>query len=432
MATANFSTFFMVHAEQKAFNFESHYYVLDSKTFNFASSFDVVAVNTFKFETNFNARDPKTKRAEFISGFLVTDPFKLPVTAYSIKIVIKSQEIDFDSLTDTLNISSNTSGAGYTCSFTSDQIPEGLKLDDPVVITLNGEAYHFVFDRLETEENGLDSKKKTLHAVSPVLRKGSPRAIAIDFTNETPKLASELVRELLGSVTWEIVDWVIPEFRLAVTQQTPLEIARAIVGAAGGTITGTKDGKAKVIYEFPISTNDYPTATPKHILNTFDHVLSMRKNLIPKSGFNSFIVTDVAPGSLGTQFYDVLDYDITTRNSATITAYLSPVRDVTLDETAPEKVTIETLGEKVELTQTEDIEIKNGEGIARRPISSITYIDFISVSLMGVAYAKGSSTLTTSDPEAFGIVRLTYKTIANQYKVSNVKSPKVQFLLKEV
>lgn len=432
MATANFSTFFVVIAEKETFNFESHYCVLVDKTFNFESDFNVSAVNTFNFETHFEARDPKIHHADFKSGFLVTDPFSLPAVAYSIQIIINGQDIDFDSLTDTLNISANTSGAGYTCSFTSDQIPDNLTINDYILVILNGVSYKFLFDRLETQETGLDAKKKTLHAVSPVLMKGSPRSVAIDFTNDTPRLASEIVKELLGVAIWEIVDWVIPEFRLAVTQQTPLEIARSIVGAAGGTITGTKNGVAKVIYEFPISTNDYPTSTPKHVFNTFDHVLSMRRSLIPKSGFNAFIVTDVAPGSLGTQFFDVLDYDITTRNSATITAYLSPVRDVILDDTAPENTNIETLGEKIELEQTEDIEIKNGEGIARRPISSIVSIDFISIPLMGVSYSKGSSTLTTADPEAFGIVRLTYKTIANQYRVSDVKSPKVQFLLKEV
>ncbi|WKV32830.1 hypothetical protein R21Y_69 [Vibrio phage vB_VhaS_R21Y] len=431
MATFNFETFYFVQANQLTADFTSRYSVAERLTADFESTYNAVQARVFNFETSYSVRPIGERVADFGTSYLVTDPYIAPSVPETITISVAGQPIDFDTVTGQLSIAINTSGVGYTCSFISHDLPEVLGIGDTIEINVGGLIYNFIFDRLQEEENGLEASTRTVSGVSPLQVFGSPRAIAIDFTNETPRLASDIVRGLLGSVTWEIVDWVIPEFRLAVTQQTPLQIAQSVVEAAGGILTSDRLGNAVAKYRYPVSTNDYQTTTPDQIYNTFDHVFSRRQSLDPKTGFNNFLVTDVAQGTQGTRFSDVLDFDLSSRSSATITAYLSPVRDVVLQHTAPESLTIETIGERLMLEQVEDVEIRNGEGQTRRPIASITAMDFISLPLTGVAYEPGASLLTTADPNAFGLVRVTYNTIANQYRVNGVTSSKVQFLLKE-
>lgn len=431
MAIKDFSTNYMVMLETKHADFKSAYSILVKGAVDFESFYQVFDPKVASFQSNYVVAPEAQRVADFTSGYLVLDPFDLPTSVSNIIVLINGKPIDFDGTTGSLSISVNTSGSGYTCSLTSDKIPDGLKLTDVIQILINGFSYTFIFDRVTTSEEGLDALTKTMYGVSPVLKYGSPRALAIDFTNDKPILASELVRSLITYVHWEIVDWVIPEFRLAVTQQTPLDIARAIVEAAGGILTANKYGYAVAKYKYPVSTKNYDEAKPVKVFNTFDHVMSKRSSLDPKKGFNSFIVTDVAPGTLGTQYADVLDYDLISRDSVMITAYLSPVRSVRLTDTAPETLSIQAVSANAPLTKTEDVEIKDGEGVTKFPIASIANIEYLSTALTGVAYAKGANVLTTSNPNAYGLIRLTYTTIANQYRVSGVKSPKVQFLLKE-
>ncbi|AUR96000.1 hypothetical protein NVP1215B_082 [Vibrio phage 1.215.B._10N.222.54.F7] len=431
MALKDFSTNYAVLLETKRADFKSSYAILETKVANFVSDYGVYALKSASFSSTYFVAPEAERVANFNSGYIVLDPFDLPTEIWSIVITVNGEEIPFNSVTGRISISVNTSGSGYTCAITSDAIPDTLTLEDYIQIFVNGYSYSFLFDRLTTSEDGLGAPTKTLNGVSPLLKHGSPRALAIDFTNNTPILASDLARNLIGYITWEIVDWMIPEYRLAVTQQTPLDIVRAVVEAAGGFLTSDRQGRPIAKYKYPISTKDYPTATPAKVFNTFDHVMSKRTNLDPKTGFNSFIVTDVAPGTLGTQYADVLDHDLVSRESVMITAYLSPVRAVTLTDTAPETLAIETVSNRTPLTQTEDLEIKDGEGVTRFPIDRISNIEYLSIALTGVAYSKGANTLTTANPNAYGLIRLTYTTIANQYRVSGVKSPKVQFLLKE-
>lgn len=430
MATFNFTSNYFVSFERLTANFQSGYSILENQTFNFSSNYFISVPDTFDFSSSYNAIPETEQIADFSSAYLVYSSLQV-TTAPEISIIIAGENIDFDSVTDQLRIAVNTSGSGYTCSIVSRAIPDNLSTGDTVEINVGENRHLFLFDRLQIEEDGLEGESRTLSGVSPLLAFGLPRARAIDFTNNTAQLASEIVRGLLGSVTWEIVDWLIPEFRLAVTQQTPLQIAQSIVKAAGGFITSDRLGNAVAKYRYPVSTLDYPTQTPDQTYNTFDHVFTRRQNLDPKTGFNSFIVTDVSPGQSAVRFADVLDFDLSSRSTATITAYLSPVRDVILADTAPETINIQTLAEKTQLQQTEDVEIKNGSGQTRRPIDSIVSLDFISMPLTGVAYTQGASEIRTQDPEAFGLVRIVYNTVANQYLVSGITSPKVQFLLKE-
>lgn len=431
MATFNFTSTYFVSFESLTANFVNGYSITEEQRFDFASSYNLVRSETLAFSSKYQVRPQSEQIANFTNGYLVYSPLQIPQTPATITVTIRGETIDFDTITDQLRIAINTSGSGYTCTIVSQSIPDGLQLTDAVQVNVGGNVYNFIFDRLQIEEDGLEAESRTLTAVSPVLAFGLPRARAIDFTNNTARLASDIVRGLLGSVDWQIVDWLIPEFRLAVTQQTPLQIAQDIAKAAGGLLTSDRAGNPVVKYRYPVSALEFDTATPDKVYNTFDHVFSRRANLDPKNGFNSFLVTDVSPGQSTTRFADVLDFDLTSRSTATITAYLSPVRDVVLRDTAPETIGIQTLGERVQLQQTEDIEIRNGSGQTRRPIDSIVSMNFLSMPLTGVAYTQGATEIRTQDPEAFGLVRVVYNTIANQYRVSGITSPKVQFLLKE-
>ncbi|QNJ59186.1 hypothetical protein [Vibrio phage vB_ValS_PJ32] len=432
MYYADFSNLYDVYPQTLSASFSLAYEVKEQKIADFGTEYKVFTQSVADFSTTYDVRSEKNQTADFTNGYLITDPLKLPNTPQNIAIRVKGEIIPFDSVTDTLEMSANTSGSGYTCRFTSTHVPDNLTIHDPIEITLDGLIYNFLFDRVQTEETGLDAARKTVSGVSTMLAYASPRAKAIDYTNSEPMTALAIVNDLIDhGIIWNIVNWIIPEYRLAVTQQTPLEIAKSIVAAAGGILRTNSFGTPVAEYRHPVSTLDYDTADINVKLNTFDDVLSSKSTLNPKSGNNSFVVTDVAPGAVGQQYNDILEADVTDKQTAVITAFLSPVRPVILDNTAQIAPVVELLGENIVSIKEELIEIKGGEARTRYPIDSINYLNFISMSLTGVSYNKGSTELTTADPNAYGLVRINYNTLANQYKVSQVFDPQVQFLLKE-
>jgi len=279
MAVYDFTSNYGVILQNLTADFSGGYTTVQTLTLDFDSNYFASVPQTLDFSSNYGVRPEGERVADFSSAYIAYAPLELPQIPPTILVTIRGEPLDFDEITDQLSISINVSGSGYTCSITSASIPRDLTLNDTISVVVGADRYEFLFDRLDIQEDGLESASVTLSGVSPLLAFGLPRSQAQDFTNNTATLASVIVTQLIGVVDWQIVDWVIPEFRLGVNQQTPLDIARSVVDAAGGILNSDRLGNPVVKYQYPGSTNDYPTATPHPKYNTFDHEFSRNHNL---------------------------------------------------------------------------------------------------------------------------------------------------------
>lgn len=143
--------------------------------------------------------------------------------------------------------------------------------DTPFIISLLGTEFYFIVDsrtlQRTIDDAGNYQEVCTLSGLSPLVRYASPRATKITKTWETPTLASAIVAELLGSVTWNLVDWMIPAYRLAADHAAPLDVARQIVEAVGGLIESQPSGSVVCRHRWPTSIAELGTAAVDH---TFD------------------------------------------------------------------------------------------------------------------------------------------------------------------
>lgn len=138
--------------------------------------------------------------------------------------------------------------------------------DTPFTIHLLGVDYNFIVDSRKLDRSIDDSgnyqETCTISGLSPLVRYAKPRATPITKTWETAQKASEIVEELIGSVTWNLIDWVIPAYRLAADKAMPLDVALQIVNAVGGVIESNPDGSVVCRSKWPISIAKLDTVNP--------------------------------------------------------------------------------------------------------------------------------------------------------------------------
>lgn len=143
--------------------------------------------------------------------------------------------------------------------------------DTPFIINLLGTDFYFIVDsrtlQRTIDDAGNYQEVCTISGLSPLVRYASPRATKITKTWEIPTLASAIVNELIGSVTWNLVDWMIPAYRLAADHAAPLDIVRQIVEAVGGLIESQPSGSVICRHRWPTSIAELATASVDH---TFD------------------------------------------------------------------------------------------------------------------------------------------------------------------
>lgn len=171
-------------------------------------------------------------------------------------------DLDFLSV----SISCDEESPYYQCEVTLKDAQDYVKFprDTPFIIHLFNIDYHFIIDtrglNRNIDDEGHYSETCSLSGLSPLVRYASPRATKITKTWETSVAASAIVEELIGSVTWNLIDWIIPAYRLAAENAAPLDVAQQVVQAVGGLIESQPDGSVTCRHRWPVSIVDFDTS----------------------------------------------------------------------------------------------------------------------------------------------------------------------------
>lgn len=172
-----------------------------------------------------------------------------------------------------LSITSDEDSSYWQCEVALKDANDYLRFprDTAFVIRLLSVDFHFIVDsrslQRSIDDDGNYQEACTISGLSPLVRYASPRATKLTKTWNAPILASAAVAELIGTVTWDLVDWTIPAYRLAAENAAPLDVAKQIVEAVGGLIEAQPDGSVVCRHRWPVSISALDTVVADHALD---------------------------------------------------------------------------------------------------------------------------------------------------------------------
>ena len=320
--------------------------------------------------------------------------------------------------------------------------------DQPFLVHLFNQDYQFVVDS-RTLNRGIDDEGNQVNTVSisglsPLCMKASPRATPITKTWDTPTFASLIVEELLGPVTWELVDWMIPAYRLAAEKAYPLDIANQIVNAVGGLIESQPDGTIMCRHRWPTSIKDLESVTVDYSL--FENTIYA----ITESPTNDDLMNRVRILDQEASYQDKLEYvpnklgDNDDPHHGILYAFLSPWRDgLRIVTTRPSAIQlgVQSEGTRVIADSNPDypaevITFAERESSVNYPVMQLTSVDWLDEDLGSVTVAPYATSLTAGDGQygGYSLAKVEYTTrfIAVPVTCINTTEPiEAQFLLLE-
>jgi len=350
----------------------------------------------------------------------------------------------------TVTISSDEESNYYQCELElrDHQYYPDFYRDRPFLVHLFDIDYYFVVDsrtlNRTIDDNGNQVNTVSISGLSPLCLKGSPRATPITKTWDTPTMVSAIVEELIGVVNWQMVDWMLPAYRLSAENAYPLDIANQLVNAAGGLIESQPDGSVVCRHRWPVSIADIGTATVDLPLYE-NHIYS-----ITESATNDELKNKVRILDQEATYQDSLEYIPNKINgnddpfNGIMYAYLSPWREgLRIVTTRPSKISLGNLSEGTRTISdsnadfpAEIITFENREGSVRYPVMSLIDFDWLDEDLGSVVITPYSTTLTAGDGiyGGYSLAKISYTTKFLQIPVSCVESTEdieAQFLLLE-
>jgi hypothetical protein len=192
----------------------------------------------------------------------------------------------------------------WTCQVTLPN-PADLALfgdSEPFTITLGGEAFEFIRTETRYSRQAPASLVATVSGLSPSVVYADPNADKVSKTWNAAVLASAVFEELFGVGVVElrdVLDWSIPAGRLAVTGQTPVEIAAMIARATGGLLESDPDGALYLRPAWPVSVPFLESVEPDQTYDTSRDLFTTEERMAPIRLANRFRILDVTAGQSG-------------------------------------------------------------------------------------------------------------------------------------
>ncbi|MDH5510170.1 MAG: LamG domain-containing protein [Nitrospinota bacterium] len=299
-----------------------------------------------------------------------------------------------------------------------------LNVDDSIELTLGVDTYSLIIDGKE-KTRSFGQVALAITAVSPGAALSFPRAEPV--TNTWPAvMARAAAEEALGqAIDWRIVDWLLPDSRLAVAAAAPLEVARQIVEAAGGLLQSAPDGSFIARPRFPISVPRWGSAAPDHVLADDTHNISARELYRYSELVNQVTIRDTS----GQSTQDMTEYVADEADPLRGTLYVipRPWRPIAVAHTGHAAVGLAPLG--IQLTQKKElVEFKAGRASVGRPVYSVQDVRWQYANL-GAVNAVGTE--LASSIEAYSLAWITYSVRCHTFAVSDTIPETIQYLVME-
>ena len=359
-------------------------------------------------------------------------------------VIFDGRELDIISA----DIAADEGGYAWTCRVALSDVQEYalFKQDDPFIIRIYGEDYHFIVDSKSLNRADPANITMTLNGISPSAMYDLPRAD--EYTNdwEDDRTAKLIAEDALGHTIsqWDLVDWTIPGYRYSVEGVSPLSVVQTLVEAAGGIVESDIDGTLVVRHEYPVSIPNYATTPPDQQYDEVNDVVQVTENFVAGKIYNRIRILDIEPSYADSIIFEAnKDYSY----KGVLKAYPGPWREhVNVRHTAPGGVIILSARSPIVVEEIiygepqadgsngpgELIEFFEGSGTVSLPIWNIENVTWLSVNLGGLAFEPGSNTFTTTDPtKQYGLAYITYKTKYFLYDVESINGDSVQFLMED-
>lgn len=251
---------------------------------------------------------------------------------------------------------------------------------DMVEVTLGSggqtEVWNLVVDSREITRNSASDFSFSISAYSPAYSQyGSDRVAKKDFLNTSDSLVSAIATSIIPTLMWGAVDWVVPAFRFAVKDSTPIQAIGVLVDACGAMILSDPSGQLRVVPRHSAPGGDYSKVTPDMVLTDMEDNLSSSDSSETFVNYNKFRIM-----SSNDAFSDTLEWvqDENDFSKGEVRVFPEPWRSVDLSANTGVLITSNGVAR---FSFTQQVEVVDGVASLQYPAIQVTSYSWLTDAL---------------------------------------------------
>jgi hypothetical protein len=349
-----------------------------------------------------------------------------------------------------ISITADEDSSYWQCEMTLKDANDYIRFprDTAFVIRLFNVDFNFIVDsrslQRSIDDQGNYQETCTIFGLSPLVAEARPRAERLTKTWDTPIMASAVVTELLGTNTWNVVDWMIPAYRLAAERADPLTVAKQVVEAVGGLIESEPGGGIVCRHRWPTSIAGLDGVAADHELDE-RVIYSANESPTQDELIDRVRIYDTEAG-----FQDRLEYvankigDNADPRNGILYAFISPWREgLRIVTTRPSAISVgaategtRSINDSNEDYPAETITFTERTSSTSYPIMTLTSLDWLDEDLGAAVYTPYATTIEAGNGSygGYSLAKVEYVTRYLSVPVrctETVEEIEAQFLLLE-
>lgn len=296
-------------------------------------------------------------------------------------------------------------------------------------VWLDDVEFRFLVDH-SSRQAGDGPPTTSIHGLSVASVYDSPQAELVTRTWGETAMASAISAEMLGGVTWSMVDWPIKPTRLAVENAPPISIARQIVEAAGGVIQIEPNGSFIARPEFPIRPTHYFSVQPDFELSEYRDVFTVSV----EASFSEIVDSVRVYDTQADVFQDWIDFDLDDIDPLKGVAHVYPSpwrQSFELITSAGVRVSVQRIGEAGREVGAEQVEFRDGIASTQYPVAGVLSVAWITDDLGPVTHESYGSALQVADL-GYGLAEVSYLTRSIDYQAVASQATAAQLLVRDL
>lgn len=276
----------------------------------------------------------------------------------------------------------------------------------------------FVLDTREGERTNF-----TLTGYSVSIKEDAPYASDIEFSLESPQLASEIAASITTycPIDWQAEDWIVPaEFSFS---GKPLDGIQQLASEIGAVVRCQDDGGLLVRPQFPVRPV-YMDESDSDINYDRSSLISLSHSETPASGYNAVRVTGQSSDAFVPQLQveDIVEGDSTRGPYIGETCFVRIFwagNDASVIDTYATDGLISIVGDGAFYTeiQEEIVEFQEGLASVNLPIYEFSGVEWIGDSGGGISFEQYGTDLQIIE-NRFRVAKIKYKARYQRYKLS--------------